>query len=312
MRIVKAGLLLWAAFAAALPPGGVYDLAGHLSPDEPSAVTIFGDNFPYTASTLSAYGRFEFKKLLPGPYTVSVFIPERGEARKTVEIGPALADAHGRVTIEIKFQDSDFELADTLRRRHSVSLSRLAIPTKALREYDAARRDLQRHDANSAIERLQKAVTLAPQFADAWNEMGTIAYETRNYAQAEDCFRHSLADDPEAYEPLVNLGGVLVTVNRPRDALGYNAMAVQMRDNDALAHSQLGMTYFELGDLDRAAKELDRARRLDPAHFSHPQLLLVEIYLRRGERDQAKAAADEFLHYHPDWPEAAKLRNAVK
>jgi tetratricopeptide (TPR) repeat protein len=82
---------------------------------------------------------------------------------------------------------------------------------------------------------------------------------------------------------------VLVTVNRADDAWQYNALAVEVRPNDALAHSQLGMNYFQLGDLDFSVKHLERARAIDPAHFSHPQLLLAEIHLRRGERS---AAAD--------------------
>lgn len=298
--------------AAVVASAADFDLAAHFQSDEPAAVTIFGDTFPFTASTFTADGRFEFKKLRPGPYTISVFIPERGEARKTIEISPSLADSHGRIALDIVFRDSDFELADTLRRRHSVSTSQLAIPAKALRNYDEARRALQRHDAGAATRRLEEAVELAPQFAEAWNEMGTIAYQTHDYDRAEECFRRSLAQDPQAYEPLVNLGGVLVTVNRPQEALGYNAMAVRARDSDALAHSQLGMTYYELGDFDRAIKELDRARTIDPAHFSHPQLLLAQIYLRRGERDAAKSVIDEFLRYHPDWPDADRLRGLVR
>ena len=289
-----------------------FDLTCRLQPNESAAITIFGDTFPYTASTYASDGRFEFKKLRPGPYTISVFIPERGEARKTIEVSASLADTRGRVTLEIEFRDSDFTLADSLRRRHAVSTSQLAIPAKATRDYEEARRALQRHDAPGATHRLEEAVALAPQFAEAWNEMGTIAYQTRNFERAEECFRQSLAQDPQAYEPLVNLGGVLVTVNRPQEALGYNAMAARARDNDALAHSQLGMNYYELGDFERAVKELDRARSLDPAHFSHPQLLLAQIYLRRGNRDAAKSVIDEFLRYHPDWPDAARLRAQVR
>ena len=50
------------------------------------------------------------------------------------------------------------------------------------------------------------------------------------------------------------------------------------------------MNYFYLGKLDLSQKYLTLAARLDPGHFSHPQLLLAEIYwspagaLRRGGR----------------------------
>jgi Tfp pilus assembly protein PilF len=238
-------------------------------------------------------------------------MPDRGEARQTLEISPSAADSHGRISLDISFKESDFLLADALRRRHSVSTTQLAIPSKAQRDYQEAHKALARHDADAATRRLTEAVALAPQFAEAWNELGTMAYQTHQYARAEECFREALKQDPQSFEPLVNLGGVLVTVHRAEEAWQYNAMAVAMRPNDALAHAQMGMNYFQLGDLDLSVKNLERARAIDPAHFSHPQLLLAEIYARRGEKIPAADMLEEFLHYHPDWPQAARLKETV-
>jgi tetratricopeptide (TPR) repeat protein len=145
----------------------------------------------------------------------------------------------------------------------------------------------------------------------AWNELGTIAYQTRKFDRAEECFRQALQQDPRAFEPLVNLGGVLVTVHKLDESADYNLQAVLTRPNDALANSQLGLTYFELARMDLAQKYLERTRQIDPAHFSHPQLLLAEIHLRHGERREAAAVLDEFLKYHPGWPQAAKMRETI-
>jgi hypothetical protein len=147
LRIWMCVLLAHAALAA----DAVFDLAGHLHPEERASVTLFGDAFPFTASTLSdPDGRFRFQKLRPGAYTIAVFVPERGEARQTIEVGPSGADAHGRVSLDISFKATDFELADTLRRRHSVSVAQLTIPARAQRDYEEARKDLARHDADAA------------------------------------------------------------------------------------------------------------------------------------------------------------------
>ena len=290
----------------------VFDLAGRVHPEERAAITLFGDTFPFTASTLSEEdGRFRFQKLRAGAYTVAVFAPARGEARQTIEVGPGVADARGRVSLDIRFKETDFALSDAVRSRHSVSAAQLAIPAKAQRDYEEAHKDLTRHDPGAATRHLEEAVALAPQFAGAWNELGTIAYQTQKYARAEECFREALQQDPRAFEPLVNLGGVLVTVHRAEEAWKYNTMAVAQRPNDALAHSQLGMNYFQLGDLDLSLKHLERARAIDPAHFSHPQLILAEIRLRRGEKSAAADVLEEFLRYHPDWPLAARMRENI-
>jgi tetratricopeptide (TPR) repeat protein len=152
---------------------------------------------------------------------------------------------------------------------------------------------------------------MAARFTSAWNQLGTIAYQARQYADAEANFRNALETDPEAFPPLVNLGGVLLNLERPRDALNYNQIAVQRRPNDALANSQLGLNYFELNELELAEAFLKTAIQLDPALFSHPQLTLAQIYLRRGERADAAEQMQDFLKRHPDSPQATRVRAMV-
>src|SRR6185369_16212239 len=96
----------------------------------------------------------------------------------------------------------------------------------ARREYAEAQKRLSRPDAPAAVAHLQRAVEIAPQFAAAWNQLGVIAYQSRQYPQAEEHFRRGLAADPQAYEPLVNLGGVLLNLGRVDEALEYNRYAV--------------------------------------------------------------------------------------
>jgi tetratricopeptide (TPR) repeat protein len=310
MRWILLALLSLHPAAAAQPEA--YELRGAIRPAASATVTLFGATTPFTTSTLAdERGRFRVRGLARGTYTVSVFVPGLGEARQTVEVGPGTAGAGRRVQATLEFKESDFVLRDALRRRHAVSARQLAIPEKAAREYEQAEKDLTRRDAEGAARHLERAVEIAPQFANAWNTLGTIHYQTRRFAQAEECFRRSLEEDPEAYEPLVNLGGVLVTVHKLDEALDYNLHAVLVRPGDALANSQLGMTYFELLRFDLALKYLERARQIDPAHFSHPQLLLAEIHLRQGERSRAADALDDFLTHHPDWPQAGQLRSTI-
>jgi len=290
----------------------LYEVAGHIFPESRAAVSLHGAIAPFNTSTeADDRGRFTFKKLEAGAYTLSIFVPSRGEARQTIEVGPTSADAHGRVNLAIHLKDSDF-VTEPLRRRHAVSARQLGIPDRAVRDYEDAQKDLERRDTAAAIKHLEHAVDLAPQFSAAWNNLGTIAYQTRKFQRAEECFRQSLGQDPTAFEPLVNLGGVLVTVHKLDEALDYNVRAVLTRPSDALANSQLGMVYFELGQFDQAAKYLERARQIDPAHFSHPQLFLAEIHLRRGEKPEAAQVMEDFLNHHPDYPQAAKMRQTIE
>ena len=291
----------------------VYEVSGQVKPEAAASVTLFGATSPFHAFTLSDdAGRFSFKKLVPGAYTLAVFVPARGEARRTIEVGPGTADPRGRVNLRLELKDSDFVYGDIMRQEHSVSARELTIPEKAAHEYQESSKYLGRRETDEAVKHLERAVAIAPQFAAAWNELGVIAYQTQKFERAEECFRRSLDEDPKAYEPLVNLGGVLVTVGNTDEAWKYNGFAVLERPGDALANSQMGMTYFQMGNLDQAQKYLEKARTLDPAHFSHPQLMLAEIHLRRGERTAAAECLEDFLRQHPDWPQAEKMREAIE
>jgi tetratricopeptide (TPR) repeat protein len=288
-----------------------YELSGRFTPEGRASVSLFGVASPFVATTLSEDGRFSFRKLDPGAYTIAVFIPGQGEARQTVEVGPSGADSRGRIALTLTLKESDFVVAEALRRRHSITAGQLAVPERAVRDYEEAQKDLAKRDVDSAIRRLEHAVEIAPEFSAAWNNLGTIAYQTRKYPRAEECFRAALQADPGSYEPLVNLGGVLVNLHKLDEAWKYNVYAVLTRPNDALANSQLGMTYFEQGQLELAEKHFIAARKIDPAHFSHPQLFLAEIHLRRGQRLETAADLEDFLQHHPDWPQAAKMRETI-
>jgi Tfp pilus assembly protein PilF len=304
-------LLLCAGLAAALYAADpLYQLSGTLTPEGPASVSLFGVASPFTTSALASGGRFTFKKLRPGAYTVAVFMPGRGEARQTIEIGPSTADSHQRVTLDLHFKDSDF-VQDAVRRQHSVTAKQLTVPEKAVREYQDAQKDLAKHDIDAATKRLEHAVEMAPQFSAAWNNLGTIAYQTQKYMRAEECFREALEAEPGSYEPLVNLGGVLVNLHKLDEAWKVNVFAVLARPTDPLANSQLGMTYFGLDKMDLAEKYFREAARLDPAHFSHPQLFLAEIHLRRGDRAATASDLEDFLKHHPDWPQAERVRQTI-
>jgi len=309
LRRVLLAMLIATAASASEP--ALYELSGRMVPRLGAYVWLFGVNLPYLRTTLAdVSGNFKFKNLQPGPYTIAIFSRRRGEARRTIEVGPAVADRKRHVKLTLELKESDFAFG-SLIKSNLISARQLAIPNAALRDYREAQKELSKHSADSAVRLLEHAVDLAPQFSAAWNSLGVIAYQTQKYDRAEECFREALAQDAQSYEALVNLGGVLVTVRKLDEAMDYNLRAAVLRPNDALANAQLGMTYFGLGQNDLAAKYLERTREIDPAHFSHPQLLLFEIHLRQGQRKTAADDLEDFLARHPGWPQAAKFQETI-
>lgn len=306
-------LILPVAALAAAEGSERYELRGQiLTPDNKPMrgrrvlnVNLHGNTATFTKSTLSFGGKFKFRGLLPGSYTVVIAPPGLGETRQTVEVGETLADAKRRIEVQVVLREQD------RRAGRVISVEQLSIPEKAWAEYRRAMKKFGERETEAGIAHLEKAIGMAPQFVQALNHLGTVYYHKNQFTKAEEYFRKALEQDGNAYEPLVNLGGTLLNQNRYEEALAFNRNAVLARPNDALAHSQLGMNLFSLGDLEQAAVHLRRAKKLDPAHFSHPQFLLAEIYLRKGERRAALSELEELTRLHPDDPRMDRVRAGI-
>lgn len=271
-------------------------------------VNLQGSTTPFSNGTQALGGKFKFSKLLPGTYTVRVQVRAQGQAYQTVDVTPGLADRKGRVHVKVLLRPA----VEDAQQRHTVSTRQLSINAAAVDEFRKAQKSLSKREVDQAIKHLEKAIEHSPAFLEAVNWMGTIYYQRRDFKKAEELFRKALALDSNAYEPMVNLGGTLLGLNRFREALAYNIESTNRRPNDALAHSQLGINLMALGRYDNAIEYLKRAKELDPAHFSHPQLLLAEIYARQGRMAQSRAELEEFVRLHPDDPLAGKLREGLK
>lgn len=277
------------------------------------SVALVGVEVTFTSQKRAdSRGRFKFSKLQPGTYSLAILIPSYGEIRQTVEVTRSFSGPKGRVEKEFVFDEEALQVRAVPVFKDTVSVRELSISRKARGEYRKARKRLERRDADGAIEHLEKAVEQAPQFVAALNNLGTIYFQKKDFSRAERYFREALDQEPGAYQPMINLGGALLAQGRSREALEINLHTQGERPRDPLANAQLGFSYFMLADYDRALTYLELAKELDPGHFSNPRISLAEIHLRRSEFKKARRELEEFLEYHPDAPQAEKVRSTIQ
>lgn len=314
-RTTLAALVLsTASFAAdrdpAVRPG--LDLVGQIAGASRVGslhVNLFGVETPFAeAAEVNRAGEFRFHSLTPGNYTVAVVRNGLGEIRRTVVISSALADRTGVVRATIPYTAAE---AAANPSSGVVSVHQLSIPGNASAKYAEAQKRLAARDPDGAVRILEEAVALAPEFSTAWNALGVLAFQTGDAEHAEAFFRKALAADPEAFEPLVNLGGVLLKRKDLAHSLAVNQRAVLARPEDALANAQLGITCFKLDQLDQAEQYLLAAKRLDPAHYTQPQLFLADIYVHRGDRAAAIQELENLLEIRPDGPLSDGIRHTL-
>ena len=301
------------AIAVSSTAAQTLDLIGKVSPQlARGQATLSAVQRPFYRESAVRESRFVFRSLAPGGYTLVVMDPDWGLTRQTVQVTESFADEQGRVHVDVDLDRSAVTRARRMQDQGTVSVASLKVTPKARAAVRKAHARFGKGDEDGAIALLHKAVELSPSFTQAWNELGTVAYKAGRYSDAERYFRTALDHDPLAFEPLVNLGGALLSQNRFDDALNFNLAAQGMRPDSPLANSQLGINFFYKGQFQKAREFLLRAKQADPSHFSYPQLFLAEIYGKQGRLAEARDELDEMLRLHPDAPVTDLARNALR
>jgi tetratricopeptide (TPR) repeat protein len=135
--------------------------------------------------------------------------------------------------------------------------------------YQQAQAAKARGDLTMAIEKYNAMLKLSPDLAAAYNNLGLLYFQTRDYTKASQAFEAGLKRDPSMSPSLV----------------------------------LLGVSYFELGDFGRARPVLEHAVRAMPDD-EQAQLFLGLALAKTGESESAATVLQTLLKKNPKHLEA--------
>jgi tetratricopeptide (TPR) repeat protein len=116
---------------------------------------------------------------------------------------------------------------------------------------------------------------------------------------------------PNWIEAHINLGVAYYQLGQLTDARNCFLAAVHIDPLNGISRYNLGCTLEELGELDEAVDHLRRAARAMPAHADvHFNLALA--YEKRGERRAAHEQWALYLRYAPNGPWADQARERLQ
>ncbi|HPF39204.1 MAG TPA: tetratricopeptide repeat protein [Phycisphaerae bacterium] len=144
-------------------------------------------------------------------------------------------------------------------------------------------------DTPAAIESLQKALELDPDFDEAMFNLGVIIRED-DPSRAESLFRKSISISPDYSHPHRELGFVLIRSGRTDEGRTSLETAIRLAPDDFWAHVYLSLNLSETGEIDEAALELERAIEIDPS-IEYPYERLHELLLEMGKQPEAARCA---------------------
>jgi tetratricopeptide (TPR) repeat protein len=201
---------------------------------------------------------------------------------------------------------------------------RAKIPGKAVDEYERAMKESTKGNRAKAVEGLQKAIKLAPDFYEAQHTLGVQYIALQRFDEAEKALMRARDLSPKAAEPLTNLGSLFyergqsqVDAGRAEDATGnfekaaeFLEESIRLNPLSPSAHTNLGAALYKIGDYERSETILNKALELDEtAH--NARLMLINVYTKGGRYEDALKQANLFIEKNPKAPQRASLE-AIK
>lgn len=148
----------------------------------------------------------------------------------------------------------------------------------------------------SALDRLDRAVKLDPEFALAWAHLGRAqsaygAFQLEGaeaYKKAHAYYDRALELDRDLIEAHIFKANLLTDTGKAGEAVPLLREVMQTNPNLAEAHWEMGYAYRFGGMIEESIRECERARQLDPQVKLYSSAL--NSYLYNGEYDKFLAS----------------------
>ena len=170
-----------------------------------------------------------------------------------------------------------------------------------------AHRSIQAGDLNHAQDRLQKVLELDKSKSEAWNLLGWIQSQQKQFPEAIESIGRAIAIHPAEPSLHRNLGFVYQTAAEFTQAVSCFERAIQLAPEDANAHNELGVALRSTKRHETAADHLREAIRLQPnVPLFHQNLAEV-----LGNLEQYEEATSQYEEAISLAPADAGLKNGL-
>lgn len=253
------------------------------------------------------HAEFRFTNLREGVYYVQAVGDEKIYEPVTQKIWLGRSMVYQlSITLRAKVETTDRK---TGKQVVSAAASEQSVPAAARKEYDQSVRMVGKGNIQQAIERLQRAVEIYPDYLDALNDLGAQYLKLKRFDEAAEQFRIVLEKNPKYFNSRLNLGLVLIEQKNYPIAIAQLKEAVTLDGGRPDGRLWLGVALLQIGDLAGAERELSKALIIAGTDLPATNYYLAQVYLRRGDTEEASRALKTYLKASPkgEYAEETKL-----
>lgn len=153
-----------------------------------------------------------------------------------------------------------------------------------------------------AIVFYKRAIKINPENAGAYNNLGTVLLQKKNYKEAKMNFEKAVRLNSRFAQAYNNLGTILTQEGDLKGAIEQFKQALTIRHNFSEAQYNLGNVFLKRGLLKQAKSCYEEIIKTDP-EFAEAYNGLGNILLMEGSLDEAMEYYRKFLTFHPDYPQ---------
>jgi tetratricopeptide (TPR) repeat protein len=254
-------------------------------------------------STTDDSGGFVFAGIPTGTYILK--ITASGYAPSDTEINVDFATGHG-VTIFLRpaGQKSSHNAGAAAISEHELSM-----PAAARKSMEAGQKKLYAEkDPAAALREFQAAVRKAPEYFEAFYQMGLTYLALQNSAEAEKSLETAVSLSQEKFAD-ADLALASLLLARHESARGEPLLlqGLDLKPESWSGYFQLGKLELYRNHLDAARQAAEKARSLAPEQAMTYRLLSL-IHMRQKDDAATLADLDAYLKRDPDSPEAATAK----
>ena len=265
-------------------------------------------------------GNFRFTHLRPDEYTVVVDAGDNYErATETVAIGnsgavPAQGDP-GQYAVPLVYQ-VQIHLRPKRTNATPLAASDKAItnvPTAARELFQQALGNARAGNHGKAIEQLKSAISQAPAFTLAYNELAVQYLKTGHGAEAVTTLKEALGINPEDFTLRLNYGIALLNQKKFEAAETELKLAAQKSNADSPAtHYYLGLALMNQQKFEESQSEFEIAIKNGGDKLPLAHRYLGGIYWRNKKYREAADELEMYLKLEPKVADAEKIRGTIE
>ena len=245
-------------------------------------------------------GRFRFSNLQRGYYRVILNVPGFRPAQQDADLQVVF---RAFMVFELASENSGaMALIDVIDAR---------APAGAREELVRGRSALGKKSYEEAVDHLNKAIALYPDFYEAHLLLGTAFMDAREWAKAESAFQRAIGLKAGSAAAILSLGEVYWREKRYDEAEKTLLDGLKLDDKSWHGYFTLARLYWDLGNIAKSGPAIGRTLQLKP-DFAEAHLLAGNILLKINQPERALAAYQEYLRLEPKGEFAVQTHELVE